>query len=168
MSAKDFIPADDAARAGGLVALLREAQGALMTLRTLTDRECRSSNLRAIGFRENELRFLCAVLADGSFVLHRRAIALGAAFEAEAAPARGETDSGNAEVEPLALIGAYRKCCRRLCDAIKEAVRISDPESISMLRELILRLEKQLWVIDLPSRNCGVGDSRAVALFLSC
>jgi hypothetical protein len=33
---------------------------------------------------------------------------------------------------------------------------------------LILRLEKQLWMIDVPARYRGFDDSRAVALFLSC
>jgi hypothetical protein len=148
----------------GFEQLLLQAHRSLLELRALAEQVCESERFESLEFRGDELRSLCSMLTEGSILLARRARALG--FEDELSPAPG--GSFSPVIGPETLLASYRACCRRLCGAMKEAIRISDSSSVALLRDLILRLEKQLWVIDAPSRTFGVDDSRAIALFLSC
>jgi hypothetical protein len=148
----------------GFEQLLSQAHRSLLDLRALAEQICEYDRFEDLEFRAAELRSLCSMLAEGSVELARRAKSLG--FADELPPRPGSR--GTLHVNPVTLLAAYRGSCRRLCAAMKEAIRISDGVSVAMLRELILRLERQLWVIDAPSRTFGIEDSRAVALFLAC
>ena len=148
----------------GFEQLLLQAHRSLLELRSLTETICESDRFEDLEFRADELHSLCSMLAEGAVLLEGRARILGFADGLSGSPG----SSFHPHVNPETLLGAYRGCCRRLCAAMKEAIRIADGTSVALLRELILRLEKQLWVIDAPSRTFGVEDSRAVSLFRSC
>jgi DNA-binding ferritin-like protein len=62
----------------------------------------------------------------------------------------------------------YRRCCRRLCRALGEARKVSDASTVAVLGEIILKLEKQLWLIDKPRHDPGTERYRSVSLFLTC
>ena len=165
---RDPFPREDTFGGSGLVDMMCDAIEALDELHGLAEAFVEAGNYGDMEFRQPELRSLGELTAKGAHSLRCRAAQLdpsGGRFSKRPPNVRlGDTD----EMEPITLIRSYRACSRRLCDAMKEAVRISDRESAAVLRILILRLEKQLWVIDSPSRSYGVHDSRAVALFLSC
>jgi DNA-binding ferritin-like protein len=65
-------------------------------------------------------------------------------------------------------MGGYRDCCRSLCKALNESLRASDWATGALLSDLVLRLEKQLWLMDTSPHNRGVGSCRSVSLFLTC
>jgi len=151
-----------------LIALLGRADMALQDLRMRAASICQSGNLGILGFRREQLEELKALLHRGGQLLDERIYTLDGARGRDAAAPQEESFSRNAIVEPITFFGSYRACCRALCAAMKEAVRLEDSSSALLLRDLILKLEKQLWMIDVPDRTRGLDESRAVSLFLSC
>ncbi|HEY1791651.1 MAG TPA: hypothetical protein VGG34_01930 [Opitutaceae bacterium] len=143
--------------------LLSAAQAALLELRAVSERICESGRLEEFELRPAEMRSLCRLLAEGSILISKRADRLGVPHEIFL-----QDDFAPAQVDPLALITAYRTCCRLLCRTMKVSLRMSDNETALLLRNFVMSLEKQLWVIDAPSRTHGSDDSRAVSLFLAC
>jgi hypothetical protein len=79
--------------------------------------------------------------------------------------ATGKTDPAG---DPANFLPGNRACCRRLCRALRDALRVSDGSTGATLSELVLRLEKQLWLIDTPSHPRGIDACRSVSLFLAC
>jgi hypothetical protein len=151
-----------------LVAQLSKADIALRELHARAASICESGNLEILGFRREQLDTLCDQLSHGYQLVDSRISALDGGRAAAHRHREGETFSRNAMVEPITFLASYRSCCRALCAAMREAMLVPDQSSVLMLRDLILRLEKQLWMIDVPARYRGFDDSRAVALFLSC
>jgi hypothetical protein len=150
------------------VAQLTKADGALRELHARSASICESGNLEILGFRREQLDTLCDLLSHGYQLVDGRIRVLDGGRPAGHRPPETGAFSRNAIVEPITFFASYRACCRTLCTAMREAIRLQDQSSVLLLRDLILRLEKQLWVIDVPARNRGLDDSRAVALFLSC
>src|SRR5665213_2728980 len=166
LSTRDPFSREDTFGNFGLVEMICDALDALDELRGLAETFAEAGNHDVLEFRPRELRALGELATNGSISLKRRAAQLNPARRFSAKGPTHDHPGGADELEPITLIRSYRACSRRLCDAMKEAIRVSDGESAAVLRTLILRLEKQLWVIDSPSRAYGVHDSRAVALFL--
>jgi hypothetical protein len=144
------------ARAGSSLAYFRERAGALVT----------QEGPLILGFCPRQMWTLCGILDEGRGRLQRRLEGLlgpggHVEFSTDSNPA-GASDN------PAAFMAEYRGCCRRLCKALNEARRISDAASCAMLSELVLRLEKQLWLMDTPERDPGTERYRSVSLFLTC
>jgi len=150
------------------IAQLAKADGALRELHARAASICESGNLEILGFRREQLDTLCDLLSHGYQLLDGRITALDGGRPPARRPQQAAAFSRNAIVEPITFLASYRSCCRILCAAMREAMGLQDSASVLLLRDLILRLEKQLWMIDVPARNRGLDDSRAVALFLSC
>jgi len=151
-----------------LIALLGRADAALQDLRVRAASICQSGNLGILGFRGEQLEELKALLHRGNQLLDGRIYTLDGSRGRDPVAPQDENFSRNAIVEPITFFASYRGCCRALCAAMKEAVRLEDSTSALLLRDLILKLEKQLWMIDVPDRGRGLDERRAVSLFLSC
>lgn len=147
---------------------LTEADRALRELHAQAASLCESGNLEVLGLRRDQLDALCDLLSRGHQLVAGRIAALGGGRLRARRPREPEAFSLNTTAEPVPFFSSYRAGCRILCAAMQEALRLQDEISVLLLRELILRLEKQLWMIDVSSRNRGFDDSRAVARFLSC
>jgi hypothetical protein len=150
------------------IAQLAKADGALRELHARAASICESGNLEILGFRRDQLDTLCDLLSRGYQLVDGRLTALDGGRRPAPRVHGKDGFSRNAIVEPITFLAAYRSCCRILCAAMREAMGLQDQASVLLLRDLILRLEKQLWVIDTPARNRGLDDRRAVALFLTC
>ncbi len=70
--------------------------------------------------------------------------------------------------DPFAFMAEYRTCCRLLCRALNEALRTANAPASAMLSDFVLRLEKQLWLMDTPRTDPGSDRYRSVSLFLTC
>jgi hypothetical protein len=147
---------------------LVKASEALAELNARTDSMKSSGNLDILGFSRQRLKALSDLLTRGTRVVDRRIAELEGAAEARVVPTRRYDFSRSAVMEPVTFFSSYRASCRALCSAMKVAMGYSDSATVLMVRDIVLQLEKELWMIDAPERNRGVDDSRAVALFLSC
>jgi hypothetical protein len=143
-----------------LISLLARADQAVRDLQRRAASICRSGNLEILGFRRSQLEELNSLLSHGAQVLDGRLYTLDGSHRVE--------EAGPDADEPITFFAAYRACSRALCAAMKESARLADSTSTLGLRELIIQLEKQLWMIDEPDRSRGREDRRAVSLFLSC
>jgi hypothetical protein len=144
------------ARAGSSLTYLRERAGSLVT----------KQGPLILGFCPRQMWTLCGILDEGRANLQRRLEGLlgpGGQVEFSA-----DSNPTGAMDNPAAFMAEYRGCCRRLCKALNEARRISDVSSCAMLSELVLRLEKQLWLMDTPEHDPGTERYRSVSLFLTC
>jgi hypothetical protein len=150
------------------ISFLSKADGALRELHARAASICETGNLEILGFRREQLDTLCDVLSRGYQVLDRRIAELDGHRIRNELRRSADGFTQNAILEPIGFFACYRSCCRSLCTAMKEAMRLGNSPAVLMLRALILQLEKQLWMFDAPARNHGMDDSRAVALFLSC
>jgi hypothetical protein len=147
---------------------LVKASEALAELNARTENIDNSGNLEILGFSRQHLKTLRDLLTRGTRVVDRRIAELEGGANARLMPTHRLDSSRNAIMEPIKFFASYRACCRALCSAMKVAMAGCDSATVLMLRDIVLRLEKELWMIDAPERNRGVDDSRAVALFLSC
>jgi hypothetical protein len=168
MSAVNHILEVEKKSGSQLIELLGNASKGVEELRVHAECICESGNLENLGYRRQPLEGLCQLLAKGGHELGDRINCLDASAGVGNRESNEKPISHSAACEHASFIGSYRSCCRHLCKAMTEAIRDSDSASVLMLRNLIMRLEKQLWTIDSPSRNHGLDDSRTVALFLSC
>jgi hypothetical protein len=147
---------------------LVKASEALAELNARTESIDNSGNLEILGFSRQHLKALRDLLTRGTRVVERRIAELEGGAQARYSQGRRYDFSRNAIMEPITFFASYRGCCRALCAAMKVAMASADSATVLLLRDIVLRLEKELWMIDAPERNRGVDDSRAVALFLSC
>ncbi len=147
---------------------LVKASETLAELNARTESMDNAGNLEILGFSRQHLKTLRDLLTHGTRVVDRRIAELEGGDSARVGPSRRFDFSRNAIMEPIKFFASYRACCRALCSAMKVAMAGCDSATVLLLRDIVLRLEKELWMIDAPERNRGVDDSRAVALFLSC
>jgi hypothetical protein len=147
---------------------LVKAGESLAELNARTESLDNSGNLEILGFSRQHLKALRDLLTRGMRVVDRRIANLEGGRGGRVSPTRRYDFSRNAIMEPIHFFASYRACCRALCSAMKLAMAGADSATVLLLRDIVLGLEKELWLIDAPERNRGVDDSRAVALFLSC
>jgi hypothetical protein len=149
-----------------LVDLLAKAEAALALLRERTRQLVSLGNSAPHGFSPGQLETLCTILDEGRSRVHRRLVDFVGECD-QAGPSADSHSPVNIE-NPLMFLGDYRACCRRLCKAMKEALRISDATTGAVLSDLMLRLEKQLWLMDTPRLSSGTEPYRSISLFLTC
>jgi hypothetical protein len=147
---------------------LARASEVLAELNARTESISSSRNLEILGFSRQHLEAINDLLTRGHRAVDRRITELEGGGDARVVQARRYDFSRNAIMEPITFFASYRSCCRALCTAMRSAIAASDSVTTLLLRDLIMSLEKELWLIDAPERNRGLEDSRAVALFLSC
>jgi hypothetical protein len=149
-----------------LVYLLVHAGSSLAHLRERAAKVMTVDGPLVLGFCPRQMKTLCDILDEGQARIQRRLAGLvgpGAALEAtEDSDIRGKSE------DPISFMAEYRACCRRLCKGLNESLRISDAPSGAMLSELVLRLEKQLWLMDSPKHDPGSDRYRSVSIFLTC
>lgn len=151
---------------GDLVPLLSQADAALGHLRDRAEKIMALEDAVSLGFCPRQMKTLCAILDYGRGRIHRRLAIMSGTVVAE-----GESPSSNPPfgvASPVAFMAEYRACCRLLCSALRESRRISSSPTVAMLSDLVLRLEKQLWVMDSPKHDPGSEPYRTVSLFLTC
>jgi hypothetical protein len=147
-----------------LVVLLEEALADMLRLQAETEVVSAGKGMSRIA--TGGIQALRPTLAEGCAALCRRLVALGhPASTLPATPADSDrpTDAGAG-----AALNAYRPCFVRLGKALREARRLSDEATMAVLSQLIIRLEKHLWLFDLPLAERRAVDWSAVNLFSLC
>jgi hypothetical protein len=120
-----------------------------------------------LGYHPRQMRVLGEILARGQSAILRRIETLGGAGDLGDEPASNAGEPS----EHFDLVGVmieYRGCCRRLCAALNESRRVSDEGTSVLLRDLALRLERQLWLMDRRPKDDEIEYGRVVSLFLAC
>lgn len=152
----------------GLLDALLGVSESLEGLRIRAENAREHDELSVLGFCPDQMTRLCEILDNGRARIMGRITALGVALhpgeEGLGTEIRLPEKMGN----PVAFLGAYRGCCRRLSQAMRQALRDSDAATNAILAQLAMLLEKQLWLIDLPQYSRGIDDRRSVRLFLAC
>jgi hypothetical protein len=115
--------------------------------------------------RSTEIAALRSLAEEGSTALAHRLRVLGIESAESTLPAPRRANRTSRSVR--SLVAVYRKCSRRLCAALQGARRSSDAATAALLRALILRLEKQLWLLDSLSGSALV-DRSVLGIFLAC
>ena len=115
--------------------------------------------------RSNEIAALRSLAEEGSTALADRLRVLG--IESAESIFTGPTPGARTSRSVRGLVAIYRKCSRRLCAALQGARRSSDAATAALLRALILRLEKQLWLLDSLSGSAHE-DRSVLGIFLAC
>jgi hypothetical protein len=151
----------------GLIRLLRCANASLGQLRQRAEDVVALEDAAELGFCPRQLKTLCGLLDGGRGRIQRRLSIVAGACGAGREPEPDSVAPVNA-ADPLAFMAEYRACCRLLCRALNEALRISNGPAGAMLSDFVLRLEKQLWLVNAPKRDPGTDPYRSVALFLAC
>ena len=152
----------------GMLDLLCEVGDALQGLRIRALRAGDCDELSVLGFCPLQMRALCEILDRGREKILTRIAKLGEFPDPSGDTSGVEILLPGDPADPVAFLGAYRACCRRLCGALRESLRVSDAATSAALIELTMRLEKQLWLIDAQRNSRGVDDCRSVSLFLAC
>jgi hypothetical protein len=163
-SNQPFTTGKTAPASQGLPVHLWEVNAALASLRLQMERVQASPELSGLGFNPRQVAKLCAILDQGRGSILRRIADSGDAVTAE----KQEAGLSQPADDPANFLPGYRAGCRRLCRALRDALRVSDGSAGATLSELVLRLEKQLWLIDTPSHYRGIDACRSVSLFLTC
>jgi hypothetical protein len=161
MFTRHLIPCDPRVD-GRKTKLLLKADEAVHELHARTESIHSSEKLDVLGFSRPNLKSLCDDVSRGTQWIETRIA------EVSGKGIYSPPSSVNKPYNEIDFLGSCRTCCRFLCNAMKEAMNLPISTSAVVLRELIMLLEKQLWMVDDPFRNRGLEDSRAVALFLSC
>jgi hypothetical protein len=147
------------------VALLRQVAASLGNLELRASGASLATETGALGFCPRQMRALGEILGRARQRIAARIAQLGGAGSRDplGAPARpGDV------ADPVAFMIEYRDCCRRLCRALNEALRAEDPATGAMLSELVMRLEKHLWLMDTSTHDRGAASCRSVSLLLTC
>jgi hypothetical protein len=147
-----------------LASLLEEALADLLRLQAEAEVVSRAADKGMSRIATGGAQALRPTLAEGCATISRRLESMGH-------PGFGRGDAAAlAEFAPEAgvALNAYRPCFSRLGKALREARRISDGETMTILSHLIVRLEKHLWLFDLPLSERRVVDWSAVNLFSLC
>jgi hypothetical protein len=160
-------PGADLGTAGGLCALLGNLCVEMQNLKLRVDRSRMEGKPADLGYHPRQMRLVGEILGRGRSAILSRIGELG-----------GErTLGGESNLNPVGpredfdlrrFMTEYRGCCRRLCAALNEARRVSDDATGSLLRDLALRLERQLWLMDRRPKNDEIEYGRVVSLFLAC
>jgi hypothetical protein len=148
--------------------LLCNAASAMADLQAQAERICSSGRAEELEFSHRHLEGLCSFLGRGLAEIRKRMPEDDAILGLDSGGRGFELRAQDLPSEPVELLSAYRASCRCLCKAMRQSVLGSNRQLTSILSELIVNLEKQLWVIDAPSRNYGAYEVRSVALFRSC
>jgi hypothetical protein len=147
------------------IGLLRQVAASLWNLNLRASSSSLSSETGALGFCPREMRALGEILDRGRRRIAARIAELGGAGSGEPL---GEPARPRDIEDPVAFMIEYRDCCRHLCRALNESIRSADPATGAMLSELAMRLEKQLWLMDVSTHDRGAESCRSVSLFLTC
>jgi hypothetical protein len=152
----------------GLTALLEDALADLRLLQART--ETLASTAGGTRARPGRLPIvaLCSTLEQGCAGISSRMNALGLAPPPTLASPRPGQIRGGSPLSPHAVTKACRSCFAHLCDALREARRISDTQTTALLIQFVLSLEKQLWLLDPPLQERGASDLRAFNIFSLC
>jgi hypothetical protein len=151
----------------GLSLLLRQANSALARLKQRADKAMALKDPVAAGFSPRQIKTLCGIIDEGRRRIRR-------CLDAEDDPAILAGDESPEFVpttgmgDPASFMAQYRFSCRLLCRALNEALSAADARVGAMLSDLVLRLEKQLWLMDTHGTNHGSDRHRSVSLFLTC
>jgi hypothetical protein len=150
-----------------LIELLRQASSSLGCLKELAEHVVSLDDPVEHGFCPRQMKTLRTILDQGRGRIQLRVAILVGPGSAD--------DDGNADAgptmnisDPATFVAEYRACCRLLCKALSEALRISYAPAVAMLSDFVLRLEKQLWLMDTPKSDPGADRYRSVSLFLTC
>jgi hypothetical protein len=133
----------------------------------------RVENARALkeqprsGFNPHQIKVLCGILDRGAYGIGRLLESMGDPNGGDEAR-ESDPDGVWREFDAVEFIAEYRGCCRSLCAALREALRISDASACALLSHLALRLEKHLWLMDPRPHDSDIGYCRNVLLFLAC
>ncbi len=146
--------------------LLRQAEALLEHLRRRAENILALDDAVSVGFCPRQLRTLCGIIDQGRTRIQRHVDAgeglLGRGHEApDVMPTTNMSD-------PIAFMAEYRASCRLLCRALSEALRTGNAPTGALLSDFVLRLEKQLWLMDTPKRDPGRDRYSSVSLFLTC
>jgi hypothetical protein len=147
--------------------LLSQLSADFQNLKLRVDRAAGMRGLPGAGFNGHQMRVLGSILDRGCDAIVRRLESMGV-------PIRGGDQRGmdpspiGRQFDPFEFMAEYRGCCRGLCAALREALRVSDAATGAFLRDLALRLEKQLWLMDPRPRDTEPEHCRNVLLFLAC
>jgi hypothetical protein len=146
-----------------LASLLEEALADLLRLQAEAEAVSGADDKGLSRIAADGVQALRPTLAEGCAAISRRLEVLGH-------PGSGRRGAGLTESAPEAgvAVNAYRPCFFRLGKALREARRVSDGETMTVLSHLIVRLEKHLWLFDLPHSERRVVDWSAVNLFSLC
>jgi hypothetical protein len=159
--------AEVSSSAARLVRSLRQVGTDLRMLEIRARRAEGSGELSRLDFCPKQIGRLRLILSEGRTAVVRRAGELGEALSEHNAGEGADVSPSIEAGDPTAFLAAYRACCRRVCGALREAIDNRDSLTGAMLSGLVLKLEKQLWLID-TARNRGADDWRSVSLFLAC
>ena len=159
-----FLPPHGRAQsAAELMVMLEDAADELLRLQ-----ECAAGIAAApetTVFCPQQLRVLRDVLDGGREAIGARMEILGGHRPATNLSAGQRAQR---KIRSRALMRAYGKCSHQLCRVQQEARRISDGTTAAMLSDLILRMEKQLWLLDAQSQQRAPATRRVVSFFFSC
>jgi hypothetical protein len=150
-----------------LISLLRQANSLLGHLRMRAEKVVALYDPVALGFCPGQVRTLRGIIDHGRGRIQRR-LAILAGPDAEGDDPAEESNPPADIAEPIAFMAEYRACCRLLCRALNESLRVANAAAGAMLSDFVLRLEKQLWLMDTPKQNPGSDRYRSVSLFLTC
>jgi hypothetical protein len=151
---------------GELLRLLRRADESLGQLTERALAVVALDDPVSMGFCPKQMQSLCRMLGNS------RARIQGHILNIEGPAASGNESPGSSpplgKMDPISFIAKYRASCRMLCEALNEARRASQAPAGAMLSDIILRLEKQLWIMDSPKQTRRTDQYRSVSLFLAC
>lgn len=149
-----------------LTGLLEEALVDLLRLQAEADAVCRAASQGMSRIATGGMQALRPTLEEGCAGISRRLAAMGGTVPAmDARPSES--------IEPIesprdGALNAYRPCFFRLGRALREARRVSDEATMAIVSRLIVRLEKHLWLFDLPLAEWRAVDWSSVNLFSLC
>ncbi len=159
-------PRGRAQSAAELMVMLEDAADELLRLQ-----ECAAGIAEApetTVFCPEQLRKLRDVLERGREAIAARMVILGGPRPGLRPASLSADRRDRRKIRPRALMRTYGKCSHQLCRVVQEARRISDATTAAMLSELILQMEKQLWLLDAPSQQHAPATRRVVSFFFSC
>jgi hypothetical protein len=150
-----------------LIQLLRQADASIGHLRERTLTVAALEDPVSLGFCPRQMASLRGILDHGRGRIQRRL----AVFKAPGTPGDEPAPESSAPgdiADPAAFMAEYRTCCHILCRSLNEALRISHAPASALLSDFVLRLEKQLWLMDVPKHDPEADRYRSASLFLTC
>jgi hypothetical protein len=147
--------------------LLRQASASLEHLRQRAENVLALEDPVSLGFCPKQLKTLCGIIDQGRGRIRRQLVKMEGAETQRDAEAPDFRPPANL-ADPFSFMAAYRASCRLLCRALNEALCNTDGPTCAILSDFVLRLEKQLWLMDAPENDPGSDRYRSVSLFLTC
>jgi hypothetical protein len=152
-------PRSSSSRAGG-AALARALATAWADMRRLQSYARQFGADGESAFSPDQIEALCSFLERASANLQGRIVSLDGEARLLLSDRLRRGSRRERHLRLGSLIGAYRSCCRHLCQALGAAKRLGDAVTAWLLTDVVHRLERQLWLLDPRSGAC-----RAAALF---